>query len=183
MNKSNVILCGFMGCGKSTVGKRLSKITGRPFVDMDYYIEEKSNMTVKEIFEKYGEAYFRDLEYNTAVELAQKDNMIISAGGGTLLFERNVQALSQTGTIVLLNVSLSTLRYRLRNDTKRPLLQRPDKNKAMAEMYEQRMPLYTRAADITVRGAKPPVKVCMDICKRLSIPMVKSPRTHTSAQL
>src|SRR5574344_604698 len=115
MEKTNVILCGFMGCGKSTIGKKLGKFTGREFVDMDNYIEKKSGITVKEIFAKFGEDYFRDLEHEAACELAQKQNMIISAGGGTMLYERNVAALKATGTVVLLNVSLSTLKYWLRN--------------------------------------------------------------------
>lgn len=165
MDKKNIILCGFMGCGKTTVGKQLAKITDREYVDMDIYIEQKTGKTIKDIFAQQGEAYFRELEHTAALELAQKSNMIISAGGGTLLFERNVSALSKSGTIVLLDVPLGTIRFRLRNDTKRPLLQRPDKNKVMAQMYNERLPLYKKAADISVKASKPPTTVAKNIIK------------------
>lgn len=165
----NIILCGFMGSGKSTVGKALSKLTGREYVDMDIYIEKQQNKTISDIFAEKGESYFRDLEHKASLELAEKSDLIISAGGGTLLYDRNTNALSKTGTIVLLDVSLSNIRYRLRNDTKRPLLQRPDKNKVMAELYKQRLPKYKKAANITVKAQKPPVKVAQDIIKALGL--------------
>ena len=85
-------------------------------------------------------------------------NLIVAAGGGALTFERNVQVFRGKDKIVLLDVPLSVIRYRLRNDTVRPLLQRPDKNEAMARLYEQRMPLYLSAADVVVKGAATPLK-------------------------
>lgn len=162
MNK-NIILCGFMGCGKTTVGENLKKKSGMNLIDTDSYIEKTQGMTISEIFEKYGEDYFRDLEYNACRELSEKRGIIISTGGGALTFQRNVDVLRKTGTIVLIDVPLETLKERLKNDTTRPLLQRPDKDEAMKALYEKRMPLYTAAADVVVDGDKSPLQVTINI--------------------
>lgn len=164
----NIILCGFMGCGKSTVGKNLAKKTGRNFFDMDSYIEKKAGMTVSEIFEKYGESGFRDMEHEACVELAQQKGLIIASGGGALTFERNVEAFKGKDTVVLLDVPLSVIKYRLRNDTSRPLLQRPDKDEAMAQLYNKRMPLYIAAADVTVEGKSSPMKTVLAVIEAVS---------------
>ncbi|MEE0858601.1 MAG: shikimate kinase [Acutalibacteraceae bacterium] len=168
MKRSNIVLCGFMGCGKTTVGKQLAKLSGMEYIDIDQYIEQQQNTTISEIFAKYGEDYFRDLEHNATKELAEKQNCVISAGGGTLLFERNVEALKKSGTVVLLNVPLNTIKQRLRNDKKRPLLQRPDKDKVMEEMYNQRLPLYTKVADYVVNANKSPA-LAAEIIRELVI--------------
>ncbi len=162
MNK-NIILCGFMGCGKTTVGENLRKKTGMNLIDTDKYIEETQGMTISKIFETQGEAYFRDLEYKACKELADKKGVIISTGGGALTFERNVDVLKKSGTIVLIDVPLNVLKLRLKNDKTRPLLQRPDKDRAMKELYEKRMPVYKAAADVTVDGDKSPLQVALNI--------------------
>ena len=155
---NNVILCGFMGCGKSTIGKNAAKKTGRRFVDMDEYIEKQAGKTVAEIFAEHGEEGFRELEHEACVELSKKRNLIVATGGGALTFERNVEAFKGSDIIVLLDVPLERIRYRLRNDKVRPLLQRPDKNKAMTELYNKRYPLYKAAADVTVKGRNTPIQ-------------------------
>ena len=147
---NNVILCGFMGCGKSTVGKNIARKTGRHFIDMDRYIEQKAGMTVAEIFASKGEEGFRALEHEACRELADRRGLIVASGGGALTFERNVRVFKGKDIIVLLDVPLERIRYRLRNDKVRPLLQRPDKNKAMTELYNKRYPLYKAASDVTV---------------------------------
>lgn len=159
----NIVICGFMGCGKSTVGKCLAKKTGRKFVDMDAYIEKKAGMTVAMIFEKCGEQGFRDLEHEACVELAAENGLIIASGGGALTFERNVQAFRGKDTVILLDVPLEVIRVRLKNDTKRPLLQRPDKDRAMEELYNKRLPYYRKAADITIHGKDSPLKTACEI--------------------
>ena len=158
----NIILCGFMGCGKTTVGKNLQKRSGMNMIDTDAYIEKNQGMKISEIFDKYGESYFRDLEYDACCELSKKSGIIISTGGGALTFERNVQALKKNVTIVLIDVPLDAIKERLKNDTTRPLLQRPDKDEAMRELYEKRMPLYKKAADIIVDGEFPPLQVALN---------------------
>ena len=89
---NNIVLCGFMGCGKSTVGKNIARKSGRKFLDMDSYIEQKAGMTVSEIFEKYGEEKFRDMEHDACVELAGLEGLVIASGGGAFTFKRNVEA-------------------------------------------------------------------------------------------
>lgn len=152
-----------MGCGKTTVGKQLAKITSMEYIDIDQYIEKQQNTTIREIFEKYGEDYFRELEYEACKELSTKKGCIISAGGGTLLFDRNIEALKKNATILLLDVPLNTIKYRLRNDKKRPLLQRPDKEKVMEEMYNARLPLYKKATDKIINANKSPLAVAEEI--------------------
>lgn len=159
----NIILCGFMGCGKTTVGKNLQKRSGMHMIDTDAYIEKNQGMKISEIFDRYGESYFRDLEYDACCELSKKSGIIISTGGGALTFQRNVEALKKNGTIVLIDVPLDAIKERLKNDTTRPLLQRPDKDEAMRELYEKRMPLYKKAADIIVDGEFPPLQVAINI--------------------
>ena len=154
-----------MGSGKTAVGKQLSRLTSLNYVDIDNYIERKTGKTISEIFAESGEQHFRDLEYEAAKELSLKKGYVISAGGGTLLYERNVQVLKESCTVIFLDVPLSAIKYRLRNDTKRPLLQRPDKDRLMEELYNQRLPLYKEAADYRVDGTKSPIGVAKDICK------------------
>ncbi|MEE0930974.1 MAG: shikimate kinase [Acutalibacteraceae bacterium] len=167
MKKKNIVLCGFMGSGKTTVGRQLAKLADMEYIDLDQYIEQQQKTTISNIFAEHGEEYFRDLEHLASKEIAEKQNCIISAGGGTLLFERNVQALKNNCTVVLLNAPLNTIKYRLRNDKKRPLLQRPDKDKVMEEMYNQRFPIYKRAADYVLNANKAPLQVAEDIYKLL----------------
>ena len=165
--KKNIILCGFMGCGKSTVGALLAKKTGMAFIDLDSYIEKKQGMTVSDIFEKYGEPRFREFEREAARELSQKNSMVIAAGGGTLTFQENVDTLRTSGKIILLDLPLDTVAKRLENDTTRPLLNRPDKLEAMKEIKEKRLPIYKSAADIIVNGDESPMQVCMEIMSQI----------------
>lgn len=159
----NIVLCGFMGCGKSTVGRNIARKTGKKFVDMDLYIEDKAGLTVSEIFDKFGEDGFRDMEHNACKELSQLKGLIIASGGGAFTFERNVSVFKGKDTIVLLDVPLSVIKYRLRNDKVRPLLQRPDKDRAMQELYEKRLPIYKNAADIIVSGKNTPMKTAFTV--------------------
>lgn len=159
----NIVLCGFMGCGKSTVGRNIARKTGKKFVDMDSYIEGKAGLTVSEIFDKFGEDGFRDMEHSACKELSQLKGLIIASGGGAFTFERNVSVFKGKDTIVLLDVPLSVIKYRLRNDKVRPLLQRPDKDKAMQELYEKRLPIYKNAADIIVSGKNTPMKTAFTV--------------------
>ncbi len=166
---NNIVLCGFMGCGKSTVGKNIARKTGRKYVDMDRYIEQKAGMSVSEIFEKYGEQGFRDMEHEACRELSGERNIVIASGGGAMTFERNAQVFKGSDTIVLLDVPLETIKQRLSGDTTRPLLQRPDKDEVMQRLYEQRMPLYKSAADISVEGQSTPLKTAFAVMDALRL--------------
>ena len=160
---NNIILCGFMGCGKSTVGKNIARKSGRRFIDMDAYIEQKAGMKISEIFARQGEQAFRDMEHEACVELAEKNNTVIAAGGGALTYERNVQAFKGKDWIVLIDVPLDTIRFRLRNDRVRPLLQRHDKDEAMTALYNERFPLYREAADTVVEGRSTPLRTAFAV--------------------
>ena len=168
MGRKNIVLCGFMGCGKSTIGDLLSKKMGMSFVDLDTYIEKKENKTVSEIFADSGEAYFRKLEREASEELSVKRGLIIAAGGGTLTFKENVDVLKNGGKIILLDVPVEVISERLKFDDTRPLLARPDKEEAMRELYEKRMPLYKAAADVVVDASQSPMQVCRDIIKEIN---------------
>lgn len=157
-----------MGCGKSTVGRNIARKTGKKFLDMDLYIEQKTGMTVSEIFEKYGESGFRDMEHEACVELSKMKDLIIASGGGAFTFERNVEVFKGKDTIVLLDVPLGVIKYRLRNDKTRPLLQRSDKDKALQELYEKRLPLYKSAADVVVSGKNTPIKTAFSVIEAVS---------------
>ena len=143
---NNIVLCGFMGCGKSTVGRLLAKSLGRVFIDTDEYIENEQNMTVSEIFEQYGESGFRDIEHKACVNLAKKSGFVIATGGGALTFERNAAAFADD-RVIFMNVPFDEIERRIDGGNSRPLFQ--DRNKAL-ELYNIRLPLYKKAADCTV---------------------------------
>ena len=163
MKQKNIILCGFMGCGKSTVGSLLAKKNGMAFVDLDSYIEKKEGKTISEIFSDSGEAYFRALEREASKDLSAKNGLVIAAGGGTLTFQENVDVLRENGKIVLLDIPVDVVAQRLVGDTTRPLLNRPDRDEAMKELYEKRLPVYRKAADVIIDGNQSPLQVCMEI--------------------
>ena len=168
MKRKNIVLCGFMGSGKSTIGNLLSKKMGMAFIDLDAYIEKKENKSVSQIFEESGEEYFRQLERDAVKELAYKKSIILATGGGTLTFQENVDVLRNADNkIILLDLPVEVVSQRLKNDTKRPLLNRPDKEKVMRELYEKRLPLYRSAADIIVNAANSPMHVCMEIISNI----------------
>ena len=168
MRRKNIVLCGFMGSGKSTIGNLLSKKMGMAFIDLDAYIEKKENKSVSQIFEESGEEYFRQLERDAVKELAYKKSIILATGGGTLTFQQNVDTLKNANNkIILLDLPVEVISKRLQGDTKRPLLNRPDKEKVMRELYEKRLPLYRSAADIVVNAANSPLQVCIEIIANL----------------
>lgn len=147
----NVILIGFMGAGKTTVGEALAKRYGLPLVDTDWLIEERAGMTISEIFEKKGEEVFRRTE--TAVLetlLSDPETKVISVGGGLPLREENRRLLKQLGTVIYLEVKPETVWKRLEGDTTRPLLQGGDVKQRVEEMITARSPIYREAAEVIV---------------------------------
>ncbi|WP_286966676.1 shikimate kinase [Flavobacterium sp. UBA4854] len=120
-----IVLLGYMGCGKSTIAQNLSKITNIPFLDLDKCIEERTNLSINEIFEKHGEVHFRKLEHQMFVELLESsDNNIIGLGGGTPCYANNHELLKGDDvTSIYLKASIDTLYNRLvHNKSKRPLI-------------------------------------------------------------
>lgn len=156
----NIILCGFMGSGKTVVGGELAKIMGRKFVDTDELIEAQQGVAIKAIFATHGEDYFRDLEFACCKEVAQMKNCIVSTGGGALTFQRNADALKQGGKIVFLDADFDVICDRIGDSSTRPLFQ--DKVKAKA-LYDERKSKYLAAADYVIDGNMSARKTAMDI--------------------
>jgi len=148
---NNVILIGFMGSGKSCVGRKLSYRLQRTMLDTDKQIEKKQGKTISEIFQEQGEQAFRDMETAYLQELADTcNNQIISSGGGLPLREENRALLKQIGCVVYLKVTAQTVYQRLRNDTTRPLLQGEDPQGKIMTLLAERSPIYASAADVTI---------------------------------
>ena len=148
---NNIILTGFMGSGKTTVGIRLSYKWKKPFLDTDQLIERREGRRISEIFAAEGEEYFRGLETGLLEELAEGlHHHILSVGGGTPLKEENRRLLSRMGTVVYLRVQPGTVYERLKGDTTRPLLQGPEPLARITELMDQRKDLYEKGADLIV---------------------------------
>lgn len=145
----NIILCGFMGSGKTVVGKELAKIMGRPFIDTDEWIEQEQGVSVQAIFEVHGEAYFRALEAKACRAVAEMQDCVISTGGGAMTFAENVAAVKQSGCIILLDASFDVICQRIGNAGSRPLFRDREKAKAL---YQERQAKYLAAADYVVDG-------------------------------
>ena len=164
----NLILCGMMGCGKSTIGALLAKEIGYTFVDSDAVIVEKYGEIAK-IFNRFGEEYFRDLETETVKMLVQRDRQVLALGGGAVLREENVRHLKTSGRIVFLRAKKETLLPRLQSDRERPLLQTEKSLFArLDELLEKRAPIYEQVADFTVDvDGKIPEGIVTEIVKRI----------------
>ena len=145
----NIVLCGFMGSGKTVVGKELAKIMGRRFVDTDQLVEARSGVSIPAIFQVHGEDYFRELERAACAEAAEIPNCVIATGGGALTFDENVRTLRTTGKIVLLDASFEVICQRVGNGANRPLFRDPVQAKAL---YDARQAKYRAAADYVVDG-------------------------------
>lgn len=147
----NIILIGFMGCGKTSVGIKLSYHMRRPMLDTDKLIEKDEGRTISEIFETDGEGCFRDLETQCLKKLiATADKQIISVGGGLPVREENHALLKELGTVVYLRAMAETIYERVKHDTTRPLLQGDDPKQKIRSLMEQRAAVYEKAADIII---------------------------------
>lgn len=156
----NIILCGFMGSGKTTVGQELAKIMGRKFVDTDELIEREQGVAIKAIFTVHGEDYFRDLEFACCQNISDMKNCVVSTGGGALTFPRNVDALKQGGKIVFLDADFDVICDRIGNSKTRPLFQ--DREKAR-QLYNERKSKYLSAADYVIDGNMSARKTAIEI--------------------
>lgn len=157
---NNIVLCGFMGSGKTVVGRELAKIMGVKFVDTDELIEKEQGVAIKAIFATHGEDYFRDLEYEMCKKVAQMKGAVVSTGGGAMTFERNVEAIKQGSKVVFLDASFDVICDRIGNSTTRPLFQ--DREKAK-KLYDERKDKYLAAADYVVNGDMGARKTALEI--------------------
>ena len=161
---NNIILCGFMGAGKTVVGRELAKITGRRFIDTDEWIAREQGMAIEAIFAARGEEYFRELEHEACRHISQLKNCVVSTGGGALTFERNVEAFKKKDRIVFLDASFEVICDRIGDNTSRPLFR--DKEQAKA-LYEERKSLYEAAADCVVDGDMSARKAALTLAQML----------------
>jgi len=159
MLEKNIILCGFMGCGKTTVGEKLSTILNREFLDVDRVIEKEQNLKVYEIFENFGECRFRELESAAVSKIYNLKNKVISLGGGTLENPENSEKLKSNGIIFFLDVPLNVIGKRLKNDKIRPLL----KNQDIDSLFFKRIQNYKKYADFTLNANLDPKEICAEI--------------------
>jgi len=141
----NIILVGFMGTGKSVVGKLLAKKLNRDFLETDDMIEAKEKMPIRDIFEKKLEPYFRAVEKEAIKEAAKRENAVISAGGGAIIDENNFNSLKNSGIIICLKASPETILERTKDLKTRPLLNVPDPKKRIEDLLAKREPCYSKA--------------------------------------
>ena len=169
-----IILIGYMGAGKTTIGKALSKELGIIFYDLDWYIESRMRKTVSQIFAERGEEGFRKIEHSMLHEVAEFENVIISCGGGTPCFFDNMDYLNQQGKVVYLKASPEVLYdHLLMGKTERPLLKdkSPEELKAfIREQLEKREPYYTKAQytlDVSLMDNYEKIKISVEKLKVL----------------
>lgn len=148
MKKNNIVLIGFMGCGKSTVGRKLANAFSFEFADTDAMIEEAYGKTISKMFEEDGEEYFRNAETELLRKLStDAEGLILATGGGMPMREENAALLREIGTVVFLDAKIETILERLQNDTGRPLADGEDREKRLRPLFEKRLPVYREAAD------------------------------------
>jgi shikimate kinase len=159
-----VVLVGFMGAGKTTVGHIMAEQLGLPFVDSDVLIEQRAGRDIRDIFRTEGEPYFRELEHQTAAGLVRGPEAVIALGGGAVEDPRT-QAVLRRARVVYLRVSYDEALARVRSDEFRPMLHRPD----LDEVYKRRVPVYEDLSVLTVDTAgRPPGAVALDALTRLA---------------
>ena len=172
-----IFLIGFMGCGKSTNARYLSKMTGAEQMEMDQKIVEMQGMAISDIFAKHGEAYFRDLETELIRSVKEKAPMVVSCGGGAVLREENVALMKACGKIVLLTASPESIYDRVKHSTDRPLLNGNMNVEYISELMEKRRPKYEAAADIVISTEMKNVReICEEILEKMERLRVRAER-------
>ncbi len=148
--RENIVLTGFMGSGKSAVGRLVAKRLRFQFVDTDQLIVKRAGMPISEIFARHGEEYFRNLETAELDALEHLRRSVIATGGGVVVKERNHAILARLGFVVWLTASEDVIFNRVSRNDKRPLLQTEDPRATIREMLAARRPLYEKAAQFTL---------------------------------
>lgn len=146
----NVVLIGFMGTGKSAIGRVVARLLDYEFVDTDQMVEEVTGLTINQIFRKYGEVRFRSEESLVINKLADKQNLVIATGGGGILNPKNVEILKKTGVFVHLTAAPEIILERVSRKNTRPLLAKGRTIECINDLLTQRAEFYTRCADITI---------------------------------
>ena len=143
--KRNIVLCGFMATGKSSVGKKLAILLGREHVDLDAAIEAEEGVSIQQIFIGRGEPAFRELESRMVEQIMSRTGLVISTGGGTVVNPRNLANLKSCGVVVALTSDVRTILRRTGSDKDRPLLQTEDREERIRALLLERAPFYAQA--------------------------------------
>ena len=143
--KTNIILIGFMGTGKTAVGKRLATILDKSFYDTDQEVEAVTGMTISQLFNKYGEVRFRSEENLAIQRLMKKDNCIIATGGGIILNQGNINFLAEKGVVICLTARPEIIYERVKRRNNRPLLKKGNLYETIIKLMKDREELYKRA--------------------------------------
>lgn len=146
----SLFLIGMMGCGKTTLGRQLARTRGWDFLDFDAEIEQRTGVSVRHIFDVEGEAGFRDRETALLREFVGREHAVFATGGGIVLRPENRELLRTGGRVVYLHVTPRELALRLKQDTRRPLLQVADREAVIESLYQLRDPLYRETAHLVV---------------------------------
>jgi len=171
----NVYLIGPMGSGKTAVGRRLAALLGKQFIDSDAEIEKRTGVDIRYIFEKEGEARFRQRERDVIADLTTLDGVVVATGGGAILDPANRERLAKTGTVVYLETTIDTLVRRTKAAKTRPLLMGDDPRAVLEGLMLARRPLYEGAADLRIETTGRQVRaVAADIEQQLA-PRVAKP--------
>ena len=164
----NIFLIGFMGAGKSTISDYLKNALAMDVVEMDQCIVERQGMSISDIFETYGEEYFRELETNLLIEMQFRSNVVVSCGGGVPMRERNVAEMKKNGRVVLLTAKPETILERVKDNHDRPLLENNKNVSFIADLLEKRRAKYEAAADIVIQtDGKSELEICEELIHRL----------------
>jgi shikimate kinase len=150
---TNIVLIGFMGSGKSSVGRRLANRLKREFLDSDELTSVRAGKTISEIFETEGEERFRELETEELQRLADSSGIVLATGGGSILRKQNRELLRTIGTVLWLHADPEILFERATRNRKRPLLEVENPRGTFRSLLESRMPLYRETASLTVEAS------------------------------
>jgi len=165
----NVALIGFMGSGKTTVGRALAELLTFQFVDTDEVIESRAHKRIADIFEQDGEPAFRDLEAQVVAELAGGHDQMISTGGGLPMIQSNLDSLKSHALVVCLWASAEQIFERVKNQSHRPLLNTPDPMSQIRELLERRTPYYKQADVLVGTEGRPVREVAQQVATQFHI--------------
>ena len=167
MIMNNIVLTGFMGTGKTAVGKELARLLDIPLVDIDTEIEKLEQTTINDIFRQRGESGFRDIETDMIKKISRGGRSIISTGGGAVLKDENMEALRKSGIIICLMASPETILQRVGNNDERPLLQGENPFMKIKDLLRFRKPFYDKADIIIDTDNRTPLQVAEEIIERI----------------
>jgi shikimate kinase len=149
MNINNIILIGFMGTGKTSIGRKTAEILGMNFIDTDLLIEETTGMSISKIFKHHGESFFRQQELEVALKVSEYMNCVVATGGGMVTVSNCMESLRKNGIIIWLKMPFKNIMDRIKKDVTRPLAHGKNE-KQLEDMFETRLQLYDKYCDKSV---------------------------------